>query len=392
MWHHTTVRREILIVGGGVIGLALAWRLRQAGASVSVVERGRMGGATSVASAGFLQAAPDLVHAAPGMLELTLPGHRLWPDFARELESASGVAIGGGKRGVLIAALDEADDERLDMRERRYREHGLPVERLSAETARRKEWSLGTALRGALLLKGDFWVNPVALGAALTEAFRRAGGRTFEQERVVALERDGDRVTGVRTRSRRLAADTVVLAAGAWAGRLAAPEIPEGAIVPARGQAVRLGAVGGRDARGAAFLQRAVSTPAVWAVPQNDGALWVGGVREASDLRESLDPAPRAETTARILHEAERLMPGAARLPFDAAFVGHPCRVADRLPVLGASSTTAGLYYALAHYRAGILLAPETARILAPLILTGDRDPRLDRCGVDRLRAERKAS
>ncbi|HSQ60429.1 MAG TPA: FAD-dependent oxidoreductase [Acidobacteriota bacterium] len=381
--------REILIVGGGVVGLALAWRLRRGGASVAVVERGRCGGATSPASAGLLQAAPDLVAAAPAMLDLTLPGHRLWPEFVRELEDASGIPLGFGKRGVLAVSLDEPDDAALDAREARYRAHGLPVERLSAGAARRKEWSLGPAARSALVLKGDSWVNPVALGAALTEAFRREGGRTYERERVTALARDGDRVVGIRTRARRIPADAVVIAAGAWSAPLLEPDLPPGALTPARGQMIALGGPardGDRPGRGAPFLQRAVTSPSVWAVPQNDGRLWVGGAKEAPELRESLDSEPRAETTARLLESLERLLPDAGSLPFHEAVVGHPCRARDRLPILGASERTRGLFFALGLHRAGILLAPETARVLAPLVLRGDQDPRLLPFGAERLR------
>jgi glycine oxidase len=240
-------------------------------------------------------------------------------------------------------------------------------------------------------------VNPVALGQALTEAFRREGGRTYERERVAALERDGDRVTGVRTLARRIPADTVVIAAGAWSAPLLAPDLPPDAITPARGQAIALGAGddhGGRDGRGGRggpFVQRAVTSPSVWAVPQNDGRLWVGGAKEPLELRESLDAEPRAETTARILDSLRRLAPGSGSLPFHEAAVGHPCRARDRLPILGASARTSGLFFALGLYRAGILLAPETARILAPLVLRGDQDPRLLPFGADRLRPSPEA-
>jgi len=383
MWHHTTVSKEILIVGGGVIGLSLGWRLRQAGARVSIVERGVCGRSAGWASAGFIQAAPDVTAAAPGLLPFTLASHRAWPEFAREIEAASGVSLGYGKRGILVVSLDEADDAVLDAREARYRENGLPVERLTGAGAARKEWSLGPAVRGALWLKGDSWLNAAALGMALTEAFRRAGGRTYERETVVALERESDgRVTGVRTRSRRLAADTVVLAAGPWSARLAAPELTPTTIHPSRGQALLLD---GRDPRGAAILQRAVSSPSIWAVPQNDGALWVGGIRETPELTESFDPEPRAETTGRILATLERLLPASRGLALREARVGHPSRTEDRLPILGPSTTMPGLVYATGHTKTGIVLAPETARILASLLVNGETDPRLGDFGAARL-------
>jgi len=383
MWHDTTVSREILIIGGGVIGLSLGWRLRQGGLRVSVVERGVCGRSAGWASAGLVQAAPDVTAAAPGLLPLALASHRAWPGFARELEAASGVPLGYGTRGLLVAALDESDDARLDAREARYRECGLPVERLTAAGAARKEWSLGPAVRGALWLKGDAWVNPAALGQALTEAFRRAGGRTYEWERVIALERDGERVIGARTRSRRLRAEAVVLAAGPWSAALAGPEWPAAALRPSRGQALILD---GRDARGGPMLQRAVSSPTVWAVPQNDGALWVGGTREAPELEESFDSEPRSETAARILAALDRLLPSARGLTLREARVGHPSRTPDGLPILGPSTSMAGLVYATGHTKTGILLAPETARILAAYLAGGEREPMLEACGPERLR------
>jgi glycine oxidase len=383
MWHDTTVSDEILIIGGGVVGLSLGWRLRQEGAPVSIVERGSCGRSAGWASAGLLQAAPDVTAKTPALLSLTLPARRAWRGFARELEAASGVPLGYGTRGLLVVSLDESDGTVLDAREARYRELALPVERLSAEGARRKEWSLGPAVRSALWLKDDAWVNPTALGMALTEAFRRAGGRTYERETVIALERDGSRVTGARTRSRSIAARAVVLAAGAWSARLAAPELSPMDVSPSRGQSLLLE---GRDERGAPILQRAVSSPSVWAVPQNDGGLWAGGSKESPDLVGSYDPEPRAVTAARILESLERLVPGARGLALREARVGLPSRTADAKPILGPSAAMAGLFYATAHHKTGILLAPETARMLVPLILRGERDPRLGAFGVGRLR------
>ncbi|HET9950556.1 MAG TPA: FAD-dependent oxidoreductase, partial [Candidatus Eisenbacteria bacterium] len=222
-----------------------------------------------------------------------------------------------------------------------------------------------------------------ALGMALTEAFRRAGGRTYERETVVALERDGDgRVTGVRTRSRRIAADRVVLAAGPWSARLAAPELAPTAFRPSRGQTLLLD---NRDPRGNPILQRGVTSPSIWAAPQNDGALWVGGIREAPEQTESFDPEPSAATTARILAALERLIPASRGLALREARVGHPSRTEDRLPILGPSTTMPGLVYATGHTKTGIVLAPETARILASLLVSGERDPRLDDYGAGRV-------
>jgi len=296
------------------------------------------------------------------------------------------VPLGYGRRGLLVVSLDPADDARLDAREARYREEGLPVERLTGDGARQKEWSLGPAVRGALWLKGDAWVNAGALGTALTEAFRRAGGRTYERERVLALERDGARVVGVRTRSRRIDAGVVVLAAGPWATRLAAPELTPEMLRPSRGQTLLLDGRTERGAPASALFQRAVSSPSLWTVPQNDGALWVGGTREASELEGSFEGEPRAETTARTLDVLARLAPGSRGLSVREARVGHPSRTADCLPILGPSMEMAGLVYATGHTKTGIVLAPETARLVAALIARGDRESGLETCGVARFK------
>jgi glycine/D-amino acid oxidase-like deaminating enzyme len=120
-------------------------------------------------------------------------------------------------------------------------------------------------------------------------------------------------------------------------------------------------------------------------VPQNDGALWVGGIRETPELTESFDPEPRAETTGRILATLERLLPSSRGLALREARVGHPSRTEDRLPILGPSTTMPGLVYATGHTKTGIVLAPETARILASLLVSGERDPRFDDCGAGRV-------
>ena len=199
---------------------------------------------------------------------------------------------------------------------------------------------------------------------------------------MIALDRDGERVTGARTRSRLLPAQTVVLAAGPWSAALADRELPSTALRPSRGQALILE---GREAGGGPMLQRAVSSPSVWAVPQNDGGLWVGGTREAPELEGSFDAEPRAETAARILASLERLLPAARGLTLREARVGHPSRTPDALPILGPSAVMTGVVYATGHTKTGIVLAPETARILAALITKGEWDPRLNVYGPARL-------
>lgn len=366
-------RAEIVVIGGGVVGLAVAWRLRQGGAAVSVLERGEPGRSASWAAAGLLQSAPGVAWDHPSLLALTRPALEGYAEFARELTHVSGVPLGLGDRGVLLVSLSERDDEFLDRHEALRRSLGIETRRLTPEQARWKERSLAPAVRGALLLPGDAWINPRALTAALAEAVRRSGGRVLERERAVAVEHaaqdgGGRRVAGVRTDRRVLPAEAVVVAAGAWSGAIAGVDALAGGIAPVRGQALSL------DASGGTFLQRPVRCADLWAVPHNDGRVAVGGTIEPEA---GFDAAPRAGAIAALLSAAERILPGAAGLPFLGAVAGLRPASPDGLPLIGGSPSTRGLFYATGHFREGILLAPETARRLAPLVLGGGEDPAL---------------
>ncbi len=369
---------HVVVAGGGVIGLALAWRLRQGGAAITVVERGECGGGASSAAAGLLEAAPPAAEAHPGLLELTRPAHEGYPEFVRELEYVSGRPVGLGRRGVLLVSLSAEDDAFLDRREAFLRSHDLPSRRLDAAGARWKEQALSPGARGALLFEKDLWLNPRALCAALAEAVRRSGGRICEREEVVAVETSAGRASGVRTGSRSIAADAVVVAAGAWSSRLlgggaavagGSPAASTGPVAPVRGQALAL------ENEGGSFVQRPVRSPEISVVPQNDGRLAVGSTIEDAGF----DARPRAWAVAKLLAAVERLLPGTRDLPFREAWAGLRPGTPDGLPWIGPSPSTEGLFLATGHHREGILLAPITARLLADLILRGERAPALDR-------------
>lgn len=370
---------RVVIVGGGVIGLALAWRLRQGGAAVTVVERGECGRGATAAAAGLLQAAPVVAEEHSDLLLLTRPAHESYPGFVRELEYVSGVPVGLGTRGTLFASLSEADDAILDRHEAFLRSLDLPVRPLDPPGARWKEQALAPEVRGALLIERDLWLNPRALGAALAEAVRRSGGRICERERVVAVESAGGRANGVRTESRAIAADVVVLAAGAGSARIGPGDPASARVTPVRGQVLAL------EHGGLSFVQRPVRTPNLWVVPHNDGRLSIGGTFEDAGF----DAAPKAWAVAQLLEAAERLLPGVRELPFREASAGLRPGSPDGLPMMGPSPSLQGLMLATGHYREGILLAPVTAALLADLILRDTCAPALERFFPRRFGTER---
>src|SRR5262247_740781 len=210
---------DAVVIGAGVIGCAIAWRLGQAGMRVVVLERGRVGGEASHAAAGML--AP-LVEAEreDEFFNLTAASLAIYADFARELKASSGVDAEYRDEGTLYLALTDEDEDELDRRWRRLHESGLNVKRLNAGCALKLEPLLNHALRFALKFPGDHQVDNRRLMTALHGAARNAGVEflTHTEARELLTEKIAGRrrIGGVATARGEIRADTVVIAAGSW--------------------------------------------------------------------------------------------------------------------------------------------------------------------------------
>src|SRR5579875_2461482 len=226
---------KTVVIGAGVIGLGIAWRLAQAGCKVSVYDRAAAGGGASRAAAGMLAAAVETEPGEERLLTLTLESQRLWPDFARELEAASGIAVEYRDEGTMVVALTRDDTAQLRHNYEFQKALGLDLEWLSGAEARRREPHLRPGLPAAVLSPRDHQVDNRRLAAALALALRGAGGVLHEHCPVREVTLAGDRVCGVVTAAGPEAADVVVLAAGAadqgsnagpWHGRNGAAIAP----------------------------------------------------------------------------------------------------------------------------------------------------------------------
>ena len=349
---------DAVIVGGGVIGLACAWRLARAGAAVALVERNRVGGATSAVAAGMLSPIGEVeehVGASPG-LRLALAALRRWPAFAAELEEAAGATVGIRWEGTLLVARD-GDEARELERQRRFREQlGLAVRRLSAAEARRREPELAPTVRGALQLEGEGSVEPRRLLAALARAVREAGVTVFEGFEVEGLARSKGAVEGVRLRGAgELRGGAVVVAAGAWSGRLPWLEGVRVPVRPVRGEIVLLAGEGGEPP-----VRGNVRCGSVYLVPRLAGELVVGATMEERGFA----PRPRAGAIYELLKEAGELVPATLELSVAELLVGFRPGTPDNLPLVGPTELP-NLYLATGHFRNGILQAPLCAELIA---------------------------
>ena len=382
---HITDRFDVAIVGGGIAGLAVAWRAQQRGLRTVVLERDRLArGATHVA-AGMLAPISEARVGERGLLALSRASLDRYPAFVAELADASGRDPGYRACGTLLVARDRDEAEALEREQAEREALGLPVERLLASEARRREPALAPTLRLALDIPGDHAIDPRALTAALAAAVEHAGGTLRERAEVVriALSDDGERVIGVElspggtagkpapaiapspTAPERIHADQVVIAAGAWAGGLGG--LPAHARVPVRpvkGQILRL-----RDPAGPGLLTRVIRMQPGYLVPRGDGRYVLGATIE----EQGFDTAATAGGIFELLRDAIELVPGVSELQIEEVAAGLRPGTPDNAPVLGPGALR-GLHWAAGCFRHGILLAPVVADALAAA-LTGEELP-----------------
>lgn len=367
-------RFDVVVVGGGIIGLAVGWRLSQRGARVALVERYRIGRASSRAAAAMIAPA-GYVERPDAFLRLRLDGAARWPVFAAELTDATGIDPRYRSTGSLVAAMAPGDLDGLSALHEFHSELGIGSQVLDGARARELEPTLTEAVEGALHVPGEGCVDPERAAQALLGAIGEGGGEVFEDRPVLGLRTAGDRVVGVVTPAGDLHAAVVLLAAGAWSARL--PGIVEHARPPLR-------AVKGQSIVVRADL-RIVIRAGVNLVPRGDGRVMLAGTVEPGVALD--DTAATVAGLRFVLTEATRAVPDIAGAAFVEHVVGLRPVGPDDAPILGPAQMD-GLWWATGHSYYGILLAPITADLLAGA-LTGDAEAaaRLSAFGVERFAA-----
>jgi glycine oxidase len=366
--HRAHAAADVLVIGGGVIGLAIAWRAAQRGLAVIVADPSPGQGAT-YAAAGMLTPLAEAAYAEHELFRLGSESLRRYPDFAAELTELTGLPTGFRQTGTLQVAYDGDDLAVLEEMRLLQESFGWASRRVSARECRDAEPMLDPSVSGGLVVEGDGSVDPRLLAAALLAAAEAAGARLIREPAVeITTQPDGDRaVTGARLADgQAVMADQVVLAAG-WQS---AAILPPGAAVPVRpvkGQILRLrppAAVRsvipgllGRTVRGL------VRGSVVYLVPREDGELVVGATQEELGA----DTTVTAGGVWALLRDARQLVPGITEFELAQAIAGLRPGTPDNAPVIGAGALP-GLVLATGHFRGGVLLAPATAEAVAELL------------------------
>jgi glycine oxidase len=346
---------DVLVVGGGVIGSAIAWSLARDGRSVVLLERDQIGAHASSVAAGML--AP-LAEAEDGgaLAPLGLESLGLFPSVTEALRERSGIDPHFVVSGVLRVALGDTEVEPLRARAARLAPHG--AEWLDAAALRAEQPELGPEARGALWSPREAHVESDLLTRAFAAAAQALGARLECGAPALEVLRRRERAVGVRTPDRDWLADRVVIATGPWAGTsggslgLDAPPVR-----PVRGQIVVLDA------------PRPLFGPIVWGEPaylvaRRDGRILVGATEEAVGF----DCRVTAAGVGGLLAGASRLVPALAGAGFRAARAGLRPGSPDGLPLVGPHPQLEGVLLAVGHHRNGVLLAPLTGRLVAELV------------------------
>lgn len=352
---------DAAVIGGGVIGLSVAWRAARAGLSVAVVDPEPGSGASHFA-AGMIAPVGEAEYGEEAVVALNRDSAARYPSFIAELELDAGRSAGYRQTGTLHVATDIDEQTALE-REFRYRQElGLPVERLTSRQTRDVEPGLAPSIRGGMLVESDHQVDPRAMVATLLQACNRLGVQIHRSRASLLIE--AGRATGVGLDGgERLEASRVVLAAGCWSG--AVPGVPEAdrpPVRPVKGQILRL-----RGAPG--MIARTIHGGSVYILPRGDGRVVIGGTVE----ERGFDTSVTAGAVYELLREARALVPDVVELELVEASAGLRPGSPDNMPMVG-DSTTPGLIVATGHYRNGYLLAPATADAVA-WVLAGGRWP-----------------
>jgi len=364
---------DVAVVGAGVIGLSIAWRLALRGLAVAVFERATVGAGASLAATGMLAAAAEHEPGGDDLLALALESQRQWPQFRAALEAQSGQGIDFREGGTLVVALVRDEVERLRFRHDLHKRCGLATRWLGGSEVRAMEPALRPSVAAGFYCADDHQVDPRLMMAALRAAYLAAGGRLIEHCAVTGVDLEGGRVAGLVTAAGGCRAASVVLTAGAWT----ADVLPPGVVVPVRplkGQALAV-----RTMPDTGTLAHIVWTEQIHMAPKSDGRLIVGATVEERGFDDSIT----AGGLYALLEGARRAFPAIEEMAIDAVWTGFRPSSIDDAPILGATPVP-GLALATGHHRNGFLLAPATAFAMEAL-MTGGALPALARpFGFDR--------
>lgn len=362
-------RQTVAIIGGGVIGLSIGWRLAQKGVATTVIEKGEAGCGASSAAAGMITPVSEIRFGEEALLRLFLESLQLYPDFVAELERESGTAIDFNRSGSYLIAIDRDDEAELERIYEYQKSLDLPVSRVTAATVADSEPLLSARFYAALEAKGECFLDNRLMVAALKKAFLASGGNLREQTPVTGVTLRGNRVESVEAGPEVFRTDSVILASGIHSEIEGLPDEAKIPIRPVKGQALELRMNSSSSLGRSQKLGRAIRTIhryPVYLVPRRDGRIIVGATTEEMGR----DARVTGGALLDLLSGSWKILPAIEEMEFVGAWTGHRAATPDHAPVMGPTEV-GGLFHAMGFYRHGFLLAPIAAQLIASLVAEG---------------------
>ncbi|MGA8073683.1 MAG: glycine oxidase ThiO [Candidatus Acidiferrales bacterium] len=369
---------DVIIIGGGIIGLSLAHKLANENLSVVVLDRRQPGLEASWAAAGMLCPGPESPDDV-ALVPLAKKSLELYPEFVCAIEEASGARANFRRDGTLELFFGTTAEAVRDRSVAGHREHDLGTQAISADDARAIESALSDTAFAAAWLPHECSVEPRALTSAVLQAAKKCGAEVRANVEVRKLLIEGSRCAGVETQSEKFTAKHIILAAGCFSSAIgAAARIAP--TRPVRGQMLSL-----RAAR--PIPNHVVRSHSGYVVPRGNGLLVAGSTIEHVGYEKGVTAAG----ISGILAAAIELIPELAGAAIEETWSGLRPDTPDHLPLIG-STEIDGLWLATGHYRNGILLAPATAQILGNWILQGKPDFNVEAYSPHRFTSEKSTA
>ena len=366
---------DVVIVGGGVIGCAIAYYLRTMGGTVTVLERGEIGAEASSAAAGLLAPLGSLAGPGP-YADLLLASWGMFPALVPELERASGVHIEYHATGALRIARTARSSGNLRKRMLAWEPLGLHMQWLTGDEARQHEPLLTPDISAAVYAPQEAQAKAPNVVRAFARAAARLGAKFYSQYEVTGLQRDGNNITGVTTdHGETIPCGHLVIATGAWAARCGEWLNVTLPVSPQKGQILTL-----RQPEHS--LRSIIFGEAIYLAPKQDNTIVIGATKEEANF----DTAITAGSIAWLLNTAIRLVPTLEHCAIDQIWSGLRPHSPDSQPILGRAPNWQNVTIAVGHSSTGILLSPITGKCIAELITTGKEHELIRAFGVERFK------
>ena len=355
----------ILIIGGGIIGLSIAWRLIGIGKKVIIIDKKNLGKEASWAAAGMLSGRLDLKPCEKKLLPIFEKSHLAWPKFAEELENKSGKSIGYKKEGTLRVACDLHEEKKLKNNYDFLKNNKVNITWLSGDKIRDKEPYVSNNVLSGFFSPDDHHVNNrYILDALITILKKNKNNCIFkENTEVEKIITNKNQVIGVKTNNEIIKTKEIIVCSGAWTSKIKNIEIKEVPIRPVKGQMVCL-----KVPKNISLLKHILWRENVYLVPRNNSDLIIGATEEEMGYDKSLTVGG----IYNLLKIAREVLPAIEDLSIVESWSGLRPTSRDDAPIIGPSKKLKGLIYATGHHKNGILLAPLTSSIIKNYYLNGN--------------------